>query len=37
MEFNLSVDDDEKYSLVVAPWFLNALNKMSDGKNLEEV
>jgi hypothetical protein len=32
MEFNPSVDDDEKYSQVIAPWFLNALNRMSDGK-----
>jgi hypothetical protein len=32
MEFNPSVDDDERYSHVIAPWFLNALNKMSDGK-----
>jgi hypothetical protein len=32
MEFNPSVDDDERYSYVIAPWFLNALNKMSDGK-----
>jgi hypothetical protein len=26
MEFNPSVDDDERYSHVTAPWFLNALN-----------
>jgi hypothetical protein len=32
MEFNPSVDDDEKYSKTIAPWFLNALNKMSEGK-----
>jgi hypothetical protein len=32
MEFNPSVDDDERYSQVIARWFLNALNKMSDGK-----
>jgi hypothetical protein len=32
MEFNPSVDDDEKYSQIIAPWFLNALNRMSDGK-----
>jgi hypothetical protein len=32
MEFNPSVDDDEEYSQVIAPWFLNALYKMSDGK-----
>jgi hypothetical protein len=32
MEFNPSVDHDERYSHIIAPWFLNALNKMSDGK-----
>lgn len=31
MEFDPSVDDEEKYSKVIAPYFLNALNKMSGG------
>ena len=30
MEFYLSVDDPEKYTMIIEPWFLNALNKMSD-------
>src|SRR5215210_9416407 len=30
MEFYPSVDDPEKYTKIIEPWFLNALNKMSD-------
>jgi hypothetical protein len=30
MEFYPSVDDPEKYTRIIEPWFLNALNKMSD-------
>jgi hypothetical protein len=37
MEFNPSVDGEEKYSQVIAPWFLNALNKMSGGKTSARV
>lgn len=32
MEYYPSVDDDEKYTQIIAPWFLNALNKMSNSK-----
>jgi hypothetical protein len=30
MDFYPSVDDPEKYTRIIGPWFLNALNKMSD-------
>jgi hypothetical protein len=30
IEFYPSVDDPEKYTRIIGPWFLNALNKMSD-------
>jgi hypothetical protein len=30
MEFYPSVDDPENYTRIIEPWFLNALNKMSD-------
>ena len=30
MEFYPSVDDPEKYTRIIEPRFLNALNKMSD-------
>jgi hypothetical protein len=30
MEFYPSVDDPEKYTRIIEPWFLNALNKMSN-------
>ena len=30
MEFYPSIDDPEKYTRIIEPWFLNALNKMSD-------
>ena len=30
MEFYPSVDDPKKYTRVIEPWFLNALNKMSN-------
>jgi hypothetical protein len=29
MEFYPPVDDPEKYTRIIEPWFLNALNKMS--------
>ena len=29
MEFYPSVDDPEKYTRIIEPWFLNALNRMS--------
>ncbi|HKG89510.1 MAG TPA: hypothetical protein VKA95_14395 [Nitrososphaeraceae archaeon] len=32
MEYYPSVDDDEKYTQIIVPWFLNALNKMSNSK-----
>lgn len=32
MEYYPSVDDDERYTQIIAPWFLNALNKMSNSK-----
>jgi len=32
MEYYPSVDDDEKYTQIIEPWFLNALNKMSNSK-----
>jgi hypothetical protein len=32
MDFDPSVDDEIKYSKIIAPYFLNALNKTSDGK-----
>ena len=32
MEFDPSVDDEEKYSKVIAPFFLNALNIMTGSK-----
>lgn len=32
MEFYPSVDDDEKYTRIIEPWFLNALNKLSDSR-----
>jgi hypothetical protein len=35
MEFDPSTDDEEKYSKVIAPYFLNALNKMSRSKTWE--
>jgi hypothetical protein len=30
MEFYPSIDDPEKYTRIIEPWFLNALNKMSN-------
>jgi hypothetical protein len=30
MEFYPSVDDDEKYTKIIEPWFLNALYKLSN-------
>jgi hypothetical protein len=30
MDFYPFVDDPEKYTRIIGPWFLNALNKMSD-------
>jgi hypothetical protein len=30
MDFYPSIDDPEKYTRTIGPWFLNALNKMSD-------
>ena len=30
MDFYPSVDDPEKYTRIIGPWLLNALNKMSD-------
>jgi len=32
MEYYPSVDDDERYTQIIEPWFLNALNKMSNSK-----
>ena len=32
MEFDPSVDDEEKYSKVIAPFFLNAVNIMTGSK-----
>jgi predicted house-cleaning noncanonical NTP pyrophosphatase (MazG superfamily) len=37
MEFYLSVDDPEKYTRIIEPWFLNALNKMSDNNTWMKV
>ena len=38
-DFNgvLSVDDPEKYTRIIEPWFLNALNKMSDSNTWVKV
>jgi hypothetical protein len=30
MEFYPSIDDPEKYTRIIEPWFLNAMNKMSN-------
>jgi hypothetical protein len=30
MELYPSIDDPEKYTRIIEPWFLNTLNKMSD-------
>jgi hypothetical protein len=35
MEFDPSVDDEEKYSKVIAPFFLNAVNIMTGSKTWE--
>jgi hypothetical protein len=37
MEFYPSVDDPEKYTRIIEPWFLNALNKMSDNNTWMKV
>ena len=37
MEFYLSVDDPEKYTRIIEPWFLNALNKLSDNNTWMKV
>ena len=37
MEFYPSVDDPEKYTRIIEPWFLNALNKMSDSNTWMKV
>ena len=37
MEFYPSVDDPEKYTRIIGPWFLNALNKMSDNNTWMKV
>ena len=35
MEFDPSFDDEQKYAEVIAPYFLNALNKMTGSKTWE--
>jgi hypothetical protein len=37
MEFDPSVDDEEKYSKVIAPYFLNALNILSGSKTSKRI
>jgi hypothetical protein len=37
MEFYPSIDDPEKYTRIIEPWFLNALNKMSDSNTWMKV
>ena len=37
MEFYPSVDDHEKYTRIIEPWFLNALNRMSDSNTWMKV
>ena len=37
MDFYPSVDDPEKYTRIIEPWFLNALNKMSDSNTWMKV
>jgi hypothetical protein len=37
MEFYPSVDDPEKYTRIIEPWFLNALNKISDSNTWMKV
>ena len=37
MDFYPSVDDPEKYTRIIGPWFLNALNKMSDSNTWMKV
>jgi hypothetical protein len=37
MEFYPSVDDPEKYTRIIEPWFLNVLNKMSDSNTWKKV
>jgi hypothetical protein len=37
MEFYPSVDDPEKHTRIIEPWFLNALNKMSDSNTWMKV
>ena len=37
MEFYPSVDYPEKYTRIIGPWFLNALNKMSDNNTWMKV
>jgi hypothetical protein len=37
MEFYPSVDDPEKYTRIIEPWFLNSLNKMSDNNTWMKV
>jgi hypothetical protein len=32
MEYTPSVNDDKRYTKIIEPWFLNALNKMSRGE-----
>jgi hypothetical protein len=37
IEFYPSVDDPEKYTRIIEPWFLNALNKMADNNTWMKV
>ena len=37
MEFYPSVDDPEKYTRIIWPWFLNTLNKMADNNTWMKV
>jgi hypothetical protein len=37
MEFYPPVDDPEKYIRIIQPWFLNALNKISDSNTWMKV
>ena len=37
LEFLTSVNDNERYVQIIAPWFLNVLNKMSNSKTSARV